>query len=76
MQHSASFIAMPAPSEELFLEAVNMAVALNAEFVPPHATGASMYVRPLLFGSCAQLGLNPPDEYTFVVRSLMGEPGD
>ncbi|RPB11257.1 branched-chain amino acid aminotransferase II, partial [Morchella conica CCBAS932] len=70
MQHSASFIAMPAPPEPLFLAAVNMAVALNAEFVPPHATGASMYIRPLLFGSCAQLGLNPPDEYTFVVYVL------
>ncbi|KAH0602188.1 uncharacterized protein H6S33_010611 [Morchella sextelata] len=70
MQHSASFIAMPAPPEPLFLTAVNMAVALNAEFVPPHATGASMYIRPLLFGSCAQLGLNPPDEYTFVVYVL------
>lgn len=67
MKHSASFVAMPAPPEDLFTRAVNMAVALNAEFVPPHASGASMYVRPLLFGSCAQLGLSPPDEYTFAV---------
>lgn len=40
---------------------------MNAEFIPPHETGAAMYVRPILFGSSAQLGLNPPDEYTFVV---------
>lgn len=45
-------------------------MALNAEFVPPHETGAAMYIRPLLFGSSAQLGLNPPMEYTFCVYVL------
>jgi branched-chain amino acid aminotransferase len=43
---------------------------MNAEYVPPHHTGAAMYIRPLLFGSCAQLGLSPPEEYTFVVFVL------
>ena len=38
--------------------------------MPPHHTGAAMYVRPLLFGSSAQLGLNPPEEYTFCVFVL------
>lgn len=47
-----------------------MAVASNAEFVPPHHTGAAMYIRPLLFGSSAQLGLDPPEEYTFCVFVL------
>jgi len=47
-----------------------MAVSLNAAFVPPHSSGAAMYVRPLLFGSSAQLGLSPPEEYTFVVYCL------
>lgn len=42
-------------------------MALNAEFVPPHETGAAMYVRPQIYGSSAQLGLNPPDEYMFLV---------
>lgn len=67
MAHSADFISVPSVPEEHFLKCVEMAVALNAEYVPPHETGAAMYVRPLLFGSSAQLGLNPPDEYTFVV---------
>jgi branched-chain amino acid aminotransferase len=53
-----------------FLRCVRLAVALNAEFVPPHRTGAAMYVRPLLFGASAQLGLNPPDAYAFVVYVL------
>lgn len=67
MQHSASYISVPPVPEEHFIECVNLAVSANAEFVPPHETGAAMYIRPLLFGSSAQLGLNPPDEYTFVV---------
>ena len=29
-----------------------------------------MYIRPLVFGSSAQLGLNPPEEYTFCVYVL------
>ncbi|KAL8720847.1 MAG: hypothetical protein Q9225_002364 [Loekoesia sp. 1 TL-2023] len=67
MAHSASFISIPPVPEELFLKCCHMAVALNAEYVPPHQTGAAMYIRPLLFGSSAQLGLNPPEEYTFCV---------
>lgn len=67
MRRSAEFISVPPIPEDLFVESVKLAVAANAEFVPPHETGAAMYVRPLVFGSSAQLGLSPPDEYTFVV---------
>jgi branched-chain amino acid aminotransferase len=70
MQHSASFISIPPVPVNHFLHCCQLAVALNAEFVPPHRTGAAMYVRPLLFGSSAQLGLNPPEEYTFLVFVL------
>jgi branched-chain amino acid aminotransferase len=58
---------MPPVPKELFVEAVHDAVSLNAEYLPPHETGAAVYIRPLLFGSSAQLGLNPPEEYTFCV---------
>ncbi|KAF2015722.1 branched-chain amino acid aminotransferase II [Aaosphaeria arxii CBS 175.79] len=67
MQHSASFISIPEVPTEHFLECCKLAVGMNAAYVPPHETGAAMYIRPLLFGSSAQLGLNPPEEYTFVV---------
>jgi branched-chain amino acid aminotransferase len=67
MAHSASFISVPAVPESHFLKCVNLAVAANAEYVPPFEAGAAMYIRPLLFGSSAQLGLSPPEEYTFVV---------
>jgi branched-chain amino acid aminotransferase len=70
MAHSAEVISVPSVPEDLFLECVNVAVSLNAAYVPPHETGASMYIRPLIFGSSAQLGLNPPVEYTFCVYVL------
>jgi len=67
MQHSASAISIPHVPVEHFQQCVQLAVSLNAEYVPPHRTGSAMYIRPLLFGSSAQLGLSPPEEYTFVV---------
>ncbi|KAF2749616.1 branched-chain amino acid aminotransferase II [Sporormia fimetaria CBS 119925] len=70
MQHSASFISIPEVPTEHFLECCKLAVGMNAAYVPPHETGAAMYVRPLLFGSSAQLGLNPPEEYTFCVYCI------
>ena len=70
MAHSASFVSIPEVPGEHFLNCLSLAVSLNAEYVPPYRTGASMYIRPLLFGSSAQLGLNPPEEYTFCVYVL------
>ncbi|KAK9773940.1 putative Aminotransferase [Seiridium cardinale] len=70
MQHSAEYISCPPVPTELFLDAVKAAVALNAEFVPPHETGAAMYIRPQIYGSSAQLGLSPPEEYMFCVYVL------
>ncbi|KAH6650441.1 aminotransferase [Chaetomium tenue] len=70
LQHSAEFISMPPVPIDFFLDAVKAAVALNAEYVPPHETGAAMYIRPQVYGSSAQLGLNPPEEYTFCVFVL------
>lgn len=67
LQHSAEVASMPAVPVELFQQACRAAVALNADFVPPHETGAALYVRPQLYGSSAQLGLDPPEEYTFCV---------
>ncbi|KAL5041952.1 hypothetical protein BDW71DRAFT_200951 [Aspergillus fruticulosus] len=48
-------------------ESVNLAVALNAEFVPSHESHGMLYIRPILFGSSACIQLTPPDEYTFCV---------
>ena len=67
MAHSASFISMPLVPNDHFLKCVHLAVSLNAAYVPPPNTGAALYIRPLLFGSSAQLGLSPPEGYTFCV---------
>ena len=53
--------------EAMFVDACQRVVKANLDFVPPYGTGESMYVRPLLFGSGAQIGVAPADEYTFLV---------
>ncbi|MEE4258504.1 MAG: branched-chain amino acid aminotransferase [Bacteroidales bacterium] len=67
MQRSADGILMAPPPKELFEKAIKKAVELNARFVPPYGTGASLYLRPLLFGSGPQVGVKPATEYMFMV---------
>eukprot|EP00218_Dolichomastix_sp_CCMP3274_P013772 CAMPEP_0170143452 /NCGR_PEP_ID=MMETSP0033_2-20121228/11000_1 /TAXON_ID=195969 /ORGANISM="Dolichomastix tenuilepis, Strain CCMP3274" /LENGTH=380 /DNA_ID=CAMNT_0010379899 /DNA_START=96 /DNA_END=1238 /DNA_ORIENTATION=+ len=59
-------MSMPPVPTEQFVEAVKAVVAANAEFVPPQGKGA-LYLRPLLIGTGAVLGLQPATEYTFLV---------
>ena len=67
MQNSAFGIMMANVPEELFKEAVFKAVKLNEKYIPPYGEGASLYVRPLLIGSGAQVGVKPAKEYLFMV---------
>ena len=67
MISSAEYVMMQAPSVELFTEAVIKAIELNKEYVPPYESGASLYIRPLLIGVGAQMGVAPAKEYLFVV---------
>jgi branched-chain amino acid aminotransferase len=67
MQHSADMLMMAPVPTEVFKHAVYRAVMLNKRFIPPYGCGASLYVRPLLFGSGARIGVRPADEYTFLV---------
>ena len=64
---SANGIKMAPVPAELFREAVFQAINLNRKFVPPYGSGASLYVRPLLYGSGAEVGVKPASEYTFIV---------
>jgi len=57
---------MPAPTVEQFVEAVTETVLANKRWVPPPGKG-SLYVRPLLMGTGAVLGLAPAPEYTFII---------
>lgn len=67
MIYSAQGVMMAEVTMELFKEAVWKAVKLNERFVPPYGTGASLYIRPLLFGSGAQVGVAPANEYMFMI---------
>lgn len=67
LQNSAKGILMQEVPDDLFIEAVKMAVHANEKFVPPYGTGASLYIRPVLYGSGAEVGVKPAKEYTFIV---------
>ncbi|MFH1746040.1 MAG: branched-chain amino acid aminotransferase [Planctomycetota bacterium] len=56
----------PVP-EDLFIEAVFKVINANRRFVPPHGTGASLYIRPLVLGTGPQVGVKPAGEYMFLV---------
>jgi len=67
MQRSAAGVMMAQVPESMFCEAVKKAVLLNERFVPPYESGASLYIRPLLIGTGAQIGVKPADEYLFMI---------
>ena len=60
-------IFMEPPSERMFIDAVNRVINANRRFVPPHGTGASLYIRPLVIGSGPQVGVKPSTEYMFII---------
>jgi len=64
---SAGGIIMAPVSVEMFKEAIFKVINLNRKFVPPYGSGATLYIRPLLYGSGAEVGVKPASEYTFVV---------
>uniref|UniRef100_A0ACD5X4Z2 Uncharacterized protein n=1 Tax=Avena sativa TaxID=4498 RepID=A0ACD5X4Z2_AVESA len=66
MQVGAERMCMPSPSVEQFVHAVKQTVLANGRWVPPQGKGA-LYIRPLLIGSGAILGLAPAPEYTFMI---------
>ncbi|MEI8085498.1 MAG: branched-chain amino acid aminotransferase [Paludibacter sp.] len=67
MQDSSEGTLMAKVPVEVFEEAVVKAVKMNERFVPPYESGASLYIRPVLFGSGPQVGVRPADEYMFIV---------
>jgi len=67
LQDSANGILMAAPPVELFKKMVKKVIRKNQRFVPPYGMGASLYIRPVLFGSGPQVGVKPADEYLFII---------
>ncbi|WZZ79947.1 hypothetical protein YC2023_100519 [Brassica napus] len=66
MKNGAERMCMHSPSVQQFMEGVKQTVLANKRWVPPPGKG-SLYLRPLLFGSGASLGVSAASEYTFVV---------
>ncbi|KAI1359954.1 branched-chain amino acid aminotransferase [Xylaria arbuscula] len=67
MMRSTAYVSIPPVPEETFLSCVNMAVAKNASFAPPHGVDAALYIRPFIFGTTASLSMASPDKYCFCV---------
>lgn len=64
---SCERVCMPVIPQDKFIEACSMAVRDNLGFVPPYGTNGALYIRPVLFGSGPRIGLQPSDEYIFIV---------
>lgn len=67
MADSAKRLEMPVFPEERFIDAVVRTVAANQAYVPPFGSGATLYIRPYMFGSNPVIGVKPSDEYQFRV---------
>lgn len=67
LQSTCQGILMAELPTEKFREAVLKVVKLNERFVPPYESGASLYIRPLLIGTSAQVGVHPASEYMFMI---------
>ena len=65
MVSSCEKLKMPVFPEERFVEAVRKVVEANKEWVPPYGSGASLYLRPFMFGYDAVIGVKPANEYQF-----------
>lgn len=67
MEASAKRLEMPVYPKERFIEAVIRTVAANKAYVPPFGSGATLYLRPYMFGTNPVIGVKPADEYQFRV---------
>lgn len=65
MMNSAARLEMPQFPKERFVEAVTKLVEANADFVPPYGSGATLYIRPYMFGTNPVIGVKPASEYQF-----------
>jgi len=67
LQSSARGVMMPEVPTELFRKMAEKVVRLNQEYIPPYESGAALYLRPLLIGTSAQVGVKPSKEYMFLI---------
>lgn len=71
LHDSAEVMQMPPYDEKRFVDAVKEVVKANIDYVPPYNSGASLYLRPYIFGTNPILGVKPASEYEF---RIFGSP--
>ena len=67
LQSTCRGVLMPEITTDLFVEMAKRVVKLNERFIPPYESGAALYIRPLLIGTSAQVGVHPSSEYLFLM---------
>ena len=67
LEQSAARLEMPIFPKERFVEAIKQVVKANEAYVPPYGSGATLYLRPYMFGSNPVIGVKPATEYQFRV---------
>ena len=67
LQSTCRATMMPELPTETFCKMVKRVIELNKEFIPPYESGASLYIRPLLIGTGAEVGVKPSKEYMFLI---------
>ena len=67
LQSSCRATMMPELPASTFCEMVTRVIKLNKEYIPPYESGASLYIRPLIIGTGAEVGVKPAQEYCCVM---------
>ena len=62
---SANRLVMPPVPKEMFMEALDAVIKANIDYVPPYGSGATLYIRPFIYGSGSVIGVAPAPEYEF-----------
>jgi branched-chain amino acid aminotransferase len=69
LQKSCRRLLMPEIPKQEFIDAVIEVVKANRKHVPPYGSGASLYIRPVIFGNGDNLGVNPAIEFMFIIMT-------
>ena len=69
LANSSKRMEMPVFPEDRFIDAVVQTVKANSAYVPPYGTGATLYLRPYMFGINPVIGVKPANEFQFRVFS-------
>lgn len=67
LQSASKGIMMPEVPTSLFTKMVYKVIELNKDYIPPYESGSTLYIRPLLIGTSAFLGVKPSEEYLFAI---------